>query len=369
VTEQNKNNEFIILPDYMEGSDDHIKHVWKRWYLLGKKIDNHPDRFVDIMNPKTGALKTIDCKTSVGLAVKHARSFGASEVDIEDLRQKAVNLQKIKLEKAALNREWSKAVFGRKKGDRTVLDLRFNEIIDLYSKFYSTEEITRYITDKWGLAVKFETVRKFFLDNKEKIEKKRAEYILSGKEIRLATDVGRLELLSKMAWELECKFDKTKSLEVAKEIRGIVEQIRKEVKGDELKLTIDGKIDINATIQANLTLQEALKLMPINSLVIGLTAAKQGINPAHMIGSLSNSYYSKVNGFNKLGDKNEVELPGKYIKSYNWEDLKRKNEQVIEDVQPIETYENNISENDRVVAKTQKQQLLEILNTYKKQIK
>ena len=90
---------------------------------------------------------------------------------------------------------------------------------------------------------------------------------------------------------------KTKGIELSKELRAIIEQIRKEVKGEEIKLTVDGRIDINATIQANQTLHEFLQKLPINMIVIGLTAAKQGLNPASLIASLGNSYYSKFNGF------------------------------------------------------------------------
>ena len=239
--------------------------------------------------------------------------------------------------------------------------------MELYSKFYTSTEVHKIITDKWGLALKYEVVKKFYHDNQDKIERKKAEYVLTAKESRFATDAGRMEALSNIAWEMEAKFEKTKSLEVSKELRATIEQIRKEVKGDEIRLTVDGRIDINATIQANQTVHEALQKLPINMIVIGLTAAKQGLNPAALVGSLANSYYSKFNGFNKLGEKGELQLPGQYIKTYNWDEIRMKNEQQIIDIEPIEVYEESIPEQKKVEVKTQKQKMLELLESYKSQ--
>ena len=102
-------------------------------------------------------------------------------------------------------------------------------------------------------------------------------------------------------------------------------------------------------------------------IVIGLTAAKQGLNPASLIASLANSYYSKFNGFNKLNDKQTIELPGQYIKSYNWDEIRMKNEQQVVDIEAIEVYEEGITEIQKIDVKTSKATLLKLLETYKKQ--
>lgn len=364
---KDKDKEVIILPDYMTGQTDHIKHIWKMWNLISDKIDNHPERFYDISNQVTGGVKTMDCKASVGLVRKWAKSFNASKTDIDELVRISTELQQLKVQKATYNKEWSKEVYGKKRGEKTILDVRYAEVIDLYSKFYTSDEILKIIVDKWGLAIKYDVVKQFYIDNRDKIERKRAEYVLTSKDSRLATDAGRMEVLSKLAWEMERKFDDKKSIEYSKELRSIIEQIRKEVKGDEIKLTIDGKIDITATIQANQTIHESLQKLPINMIVIGLTAAKQGLNPSALIGSLANSYYAKFNGFNKLGDRGEIQLPGQYIKSYNWDEIRMKNEEQIVDIETIEVYEEALREPEKIEAKTNRQKLLERLQSMKNQ--
>jgi hypothetical protein len=117
-------------------------------------------------------------------------------------------------------------------------------------------------------------------------------------------------------------FDQTKQIKYSTEIRGIIEQVRKEVKGDEIRLTVDGKIDITASIQANRTIQDFNQKLPINMFIISLVAAKKGINPMNLMAQLGNSFYSNYNGFNKLaGDDEEMKLPSHFINSYDWNEI------------------------------------------------
>jgi len=366
----NKDKRTIELPDYLNGQEDHVKHAWREWEALAYKIDNYPGRFQDVVNQVSKAVHTVDCKAPLAIVRKIITKHNVSKEQAEELIRVSTEIQKLKSRKGRANVKWSRHVYAKKDGDKSILGVRSAEIINMFGRYYSVEEIVKYIRKEWGLSVKYDAVMKFFTDNKSKIEQKRAEFVLRGKETRLATDAGRLELLSKLAWEFEEKFEKSKSIEYSKELRGIIEQIRKEVKGEEIRLTVDGKIDIQATITANQTLNEALSKLPINMIIIGLTAAKQRINPANIIASLTNSYYSRINGFSKLGRKEDVELPGRYIKQYDWAEIENKvkeREQEIVDVEPIEVLEEDIKSEEKVLIEDKKKKLLELLKQYKEQ--
>lgn len=362
---EENNKRVVVLPDYLDGQEDHIKHEWRKWEALGHKIDNYPGRYQQVVQPKTGEVKTFDCKTPPGIMKKSLRNFGVSEEDFKSVMKITDEMQTLKTAKGKQNLKWSSAVFGKKSGDKTILGIRSTELLDMFGKYYSVDEVKKIIQRDWGLAIKHETLREFYNVNLDKIERKRADYVLKGKETRLATDAGRLETLSILAWEIESKFNKSKSIEASKELRAIIEQIRKEVKGEEIRLTVDGKIDIQATMHANQSLQEALMKLPINMIVIGLTAAKQRINPANLIASLVYNYYSKFNGFNQLSDKGEILLPGHFIKNYDWGEIARKNESIIEDVQSIEVYENDVKLEQKPMIEDKRAKLLAILNQYK----
>ena len=360
-------NEILVLPDFMEDQPDDVKHNWRRWTLINKKIEKDPDRFYTVVNRKTGDSRIYDCRGNVGVQLKSAKQFGANQSDLDAIKYACDKLQKMKLEKGDLYRKWSRAVFKTKKGEDGLLNIRSSEILDLFGRFYTTKEVYKIINEKWGTALTEDALYRFQTKNKLQIDKRKADYVLNSKELRLATDAGRLEVLSMLAYEMENKFEKTKSIEVSKELRSIIEQVRREVKGDEIKLTIDGRIDIQATVQANITLSEVLKTLPINMIVLGLVAAKQKINPASLIALLSNSYYSKFNGFSKLYDKSEVELPGKFIRQYNWDELKFNHEQLKEktNIEDIESYEV-IDETIKPVIESKRDELKKLLNQYKR---
>lgn len=364
--DKNYTDDIQQLPDFLDGMDDETIHHWRRWMLLTNKIDNHPDRIFVVVNRRNGQVKEYDCKGNVGIICKGAKTFGASPEDLDKLKVICDELQALKISKGNSYKHWSKKVYNSKRGDKGILQLRQSEILDLMGRFYTHQEIHKIITDKWGAGVSVENIQKFGVENKAKIDKRKADFVLNSRELRLATDAGRLEVLSMLAYEMERKFEVHKHLDVSKELRAIIDQIRKEVKGDELKLTIDGKLDIQATIQANKTVHELLQRLPINLLVVGLTAAKQGLNPASVIASLANSYYSKWNGFNQIMDKSEVQLPGQYIRTYNWDEIKYKNEQQVEDVEGIEVYEDKITPARLLTTKSKKAELMELLNKYKK---
>lgn len=365
----NLSKEILVLPDFLNGCSDEAIHTWRRWILITKQIDNDPERFYTIVDTRTGRTRDYDLKGNFGVIIKSAKQFNINKEDEEKIIEIGRRIQKLQVEKASLYKKWNRLVFNVKKGDDGVLAVRNAEVLTLFGKFYTINEIHTIIKDKWGAGITVESLQRFAVQNKTKIDKAKADYVLNSKELRLATDAGRLEILSMLAFEMEKRFEKNQSIEVSKELRGIVEQIRKEVKGDEIKLTIDGKIDIQATIQANLTLNEVLQKLPVNMIILGLVAAKQQVNPAVIISSLGNSYYSKINGFSKLYDKSEVELPGKFIRQYDWDQLKRNHEEleqnrVVEDITVFE----EVTETVRPLVETKREELKKLLDSYKQMV-
>jgi hypothetical protein len=360
----------IVLPDYLKGQEDHTIHLWLRWNAMAKKIDTHENRFYTMLNQKTGETRILDLKASKGVALKSARLFGVSESQLKEISKYATELQTLKAEKGKLNKNWTREVYGgKKRGDQTILDLKYVEILELFGSYHNQGEVYNIITNKWGFSINQDKLKEFQQKNKDKIANKRADYVNKHKEFRLTTDTGRLEVLSKLAYEMENKFESAKSIAVSRELRAIIEQIRKEIKGEEIRLTVDGRIDIHATIQASQTLEQVLSKLPINLMVVGLTSAKNNINPQRLMYSLTNSYYSKWNGFNKLASGKSIELPGKYIKNYDWnmiEEVNTTEEAEFEMVEETVVHEDEV---DRIEHVQRKGYLMELLEAYKKEVK
>ena len=173
---------------------------------------------------------------------------------------------------------------------------------------------------KKGYSVSPTLLKVFYQDNRETIERRKLKFIDSKKDFFIATETGRLQVLNELLLTWRMKFSQEEKISYSTEIRKVLEQARKECKGEQLFLTVDGKIDINAMIHGQDNVAEALQKLPINMIVIGLVAAKAGINPATIIGQLASSYYKDHNGYNaNFLDGKDIQLPGDIIRNTSWD--------------------------------------------------
>lgn len=252
---------------------------------------------------------------------------------------------------------------------KDVLDWRKSEIVDLYAKYSSHEEVKKYL-ENLGYAVNITSVMKFFMGNKDIIEKKRLEFIRSSRDHYLATDAGRMETLAMLHSKFMHMFtdmylkpnpNKQELRAISQEIRAILEQARKEIKGEEIKLTIDGKIDINASMQAALTIQEVTRKIPVSMISIFLVAAKRGLNPSNIISSLVNSYYKEFNGFGKLNSTDNPPHTMDLIRNYDWNEITLYHaNKPEEEVNTIETYET-VPFREAAVIQSKRDQLKQLI--------
>ena len=187
------------------------------------------------------------------------------------------------------------------------------------------------------------------------------KFIDSKKDFFIATETGRLQVLNELLLTWRMKFNKEEKISYSTEMRKILEQARKECKGEQLFLTVDGKIDINAMIHGQDNVAEALQKLPINMIVIGLVAAKAGINPATIIGQLASSYYKDHNGYNaNFLDGKDIQLPGDIIRNTSWDELAGRVMTQSNEISPIE---DAIVVEEREVVKVEegRSKLLELL--------
>ena len=110
-------------------------------------------------------------------------------------------------------------------------------------------------------------------------------------------------------------------------MRGILDQARKEVEGEELKLTIDGNIDVNATINVAMSSARLLHGLTVNQLIISRVAARLKLPSQYLIDRLAHSYYAKYNGYRTNDDlKTKPIYPTSVQYDILSEEMVRKNE-------------------------------------------
>ena len=369
ITEQDVERIMRNAPDWILDASDDVHDLWVSSEWAKEERDLSPKRYFDItLNAGTAKEKElhIDFQQTVNPSAV-IKSAGGS---LEDM-QKANGAR---LGYLALDRAYNNSVLAlntalgiKSRKPRNIVDYT-GTIMELFGKFYTVTDVHNVLSKEYRIKVPEDELRKFYVEHRDLITKRRAEYVLNSKEFRIATETGRLEVLNRLLVEFEIKNKAAggSNLEISNMILRIVEQARKEVKGNELKMTVDGRIDVSATVHAESNVMDVMKHLSINALVIGLTAAKAGLNPAVLIGQLANSWYSQFNGFNgNIMEGKEVRLPSALIRSYDWDVIAKESKAFIGEFTPITDIVDEQDDTAREKGESRREELINRLRNIK----
>lgn len=368
-TQEDKDRIMRDAPDYILESTDMIKDLYLASEWAKEKRDLSEERYFTLLiNEGLDDERTIeiDFQQTVNVSA-YVKTHGG---DLEAVRKaNGKRLAYLRLDRAYQNAvlELNKALGKKTHRARNIVDYT-GTILELFGKFYTVNDVAKVMGKEYRIKIPEEELKKFYVDNRDLISRRRAEYILQNKDFRIATETGRLEVLNKLLIDAELK-NKAQgggNTELANLIIRIIEQARKEVKGNEIKMTVDGRIDINATLHAEGNINSAMAQLSVNALVIGLTAAKAGLNPAVLIGQLANSWYKQFNGFNgNVIDGTTVELPSALIRSYDWGKIETASQKFIDEFTPITDVTEEKEEAKAMTAEERRKQMLQRLKAIK----
>jgi hypothetical protein len=192
---------------------------------------------------------------------------------------------------------------GHKGNTTTLLNSRQTELIELFGRMFTINEVYKIVSKDWGLQMSKDVVADFRSRHSEEIQKQVERFKASYADIRLGHKRSRLEELVWLYGKQKDRYlDKKESKDDYSLLLKTLEQIRKEAEGD--RLTIDGRIDVNyeANIQVHLR-EEVYKTLNIKEIILGRVASRMNISPAKLIYSLNNSFYAKFS--NVLGTLDE----------------------------------------------------------------
>lgn len=312
----------IQLPEEFKNAPENIKQEYINWYLYGEQLDTHELRFYSVLD-KHGEEILIDCKGIANSNIKKVKRLGGYSKKVEEeIRRRSVILHKLKNLRGACALRYNFWLNGSVRKNQNILEIKKEDVLEQFGNYKSIEQVLN-IVKEWGYTSSKNNLTEFYYNHLDEIQDRRMRFQAREKDYYLSTGTGRIESLSYLFTELMKLFEDSKNVKYSAELRAIIEQVRKEVKGDEIRLTVDGKIDITATVQANRTIQELNRKMPINMFIISLVAAKKGINPMNIMAQLGNSFYSNYNGFNPIVEEDEMKLPSHFINSYDWREIEQ----------------------------------------------
>jgi len=226
-----------------------------------------------------------------------------------------------------------------------VLEQKKAQVLELFGKMMSVEEVHRIAVQDWGLQVTIPGLENFRKENITKITELQASYIRDFSNIKLGYKRSRLDELTWLYYDTKAEYEKTKNREDKKFLKELLEAVKKEVEGDLIRIQGDIQMNIEATLNSHIS-TEVLKKLPINELIITRVCARVGKNPLVLLHRLQNSYYSAFTGFKPDASINIFEDTPEYPSAfvYDLDKLQQINRsKEIEDAQVVQTMNNRIT--------------------------
>lgn len=338
-------------PEVIQTASSELKNAFVALEMAEKALSESSYRFF-VFEGKDGEEITADLKSysAKGFILRH----GGKESDVKKAqRHKEMYvmplIEEIKRRKEAFNDIYRKEMLS------SVTPEIMCYIVKLFGEMNGVDDVQKILKEEKKIKLTQKELQAIFAKKKAEIESKRAVFLASSNQYKVATEAGRLQIINTIIIDLQHRYQKylaeekeEKALIFEREIRNMLEQARKEVKGNELKLTVDGKIDIVATLHGQENVSRVFRTLPINSIIIGLVAAKSGLDPTVLVHQLATSYYKDFNGFNKtiLG-REKIMLPGDLIRAANWEELEKQNQKFLDEMTPYEVQEATYIDDER----------------------
>lgn len=354
----------IEIPEFLIGEPLHLQEAYKEWCELDHSIRTHPHRFQEIIHPDnpsdTIEVDLINAYPSVRNKILHL-----SEKEQSKIKEKWGKIQSLKSKKGRLKVLWSQKKYkGKNNG---VIDIKATQILELFGQWYTVDEVFKTVVSDWGYEeITRDELYKFSVANKLKIAKLREKWENGFNDHFITKKRGRIQTLSYLLQtQSELYKNEHYPLSRSREIRGIIEQVRKEIEGDKIALEINGQINIDLTLQLNKSMKKIAQQLSINRIIVGLVAARMGSNPERLITMLERSFYSKYNGFKGVLKESEEQdplyHPSKLI--YDWQMIEHKHKNnLIEDIQYEELELEVDSEKEKKSVENKRQKLLELID-------
>jgi len=217
----------------------------------------------------------------------------------------------------------------------SILDGRKDELIELFGRMFTTEEVLSIINKEWKMKCSIETLLHFKRLNAQQISVKIDEFKKSFGDIRLYNKTSRLEELTWLYGNVKRKYEQSKARDDYQLLLKTLEQLRKESEGEQF--TINGSLDLKIENNLQKHIQsEIFKTLLLKEIILGRIAARTNVHPSILMKNLNESYYSK---FTKFLDSEAIDADFDTVHpstlSYDFEKIEKFQKEKTEEKQEI----------------------------------
>lgn len=289
-------------------------------YAEYKRLNAHP-----ILNERKIITFSTGRKMSLGTATHHIERFIA---DLPEQEQKSILAQR----RVWLNLHCKKNAAHTKaygsfadsegklvrKNDKFAMVKR--EMIELFGRMYTAKEVHEITITQFEIQCTLQSVMNFRERNINEINAKTEEHKRTYSDIRLGYKRSRLEELSWLYITRKRIYEHTKKGDDHRLLLMTLEQLRKEIEGDTLR--IDGNLNasIELTVQEHIN-KELFSNFPLKEIILARVAARASVQMETLLVEINKSYYNK---FLHPAADTQVELPAyPSTQTYDFDRIRR----------------------------------------------
>jgi len=329
VQTHNGKKRFPIPEDVSENKVDEFQQFMQaKW-----EYDHHIDKKFKSSNGKVYPLPCMNLNMVLKLLPKDEKDiFSQKDREIRSLTGKLNVLR---------NKVYGTTSF---KDGEALFDEYATDILEMLGKGWNAQEVHAELLRK-SVDIPYQTILTFHNKNREKVTALRNEFNEGINDVSLSNKRSRLERLNYLYYEILQDFEKSTTpalkASLSRELRGIIEQAKKEVEGEELKLKVDGSIDVNATMIAAIDHSRNIYGLTIMQMIIARVAARLKLPSQYLIDRLAHSYYAKYNGYRTNDDlKTKPIYPTSIQYDILSEEMQGKNAEWEQGQKKLELYED-----------------------------
>ena len=305
--------------DLPDGIKDEI--CYKMYTSIQEILDMNPELFLYYVNDEVGTVINLFMKKD------HLSEITADfEPKVRDeIIRRSVFLTNLRYKMVVYKRRAFGNINSTTDAYISAIDVRRSELIEMFGRYHSTTEVHEMIVNDWNIPIRYETIVAFRRKHSEAIKRKQESYSAEFSDIRLGYKRSRLEELSYLYHTRKIKYKEESKYSIAdgREMRSVLEQIRKEIEGDKLVIDGDIRMKVDHRIETHVYSQ-LMNEVSIKNLILARVAAKLNVSALKLMDRLTKSFYAKYSGFVRNDDDINCEnilYPSKVI--YNFDEISR----------------------------------------------
>jgi hypothetical protein len=239
------------------------------------------------------------------------------------------------------------------------------EIVEFFGRYYTLSEVHQVIVQRWGMTdVTVGQLTQFRNDNMDLIKQRQEEFRRDFSDMRLGYKRGRLEEYLYLYQTRKEIYKGDKQLADSREMRAILEQVRKEVEGDRISIDADFRIHQDKQVESHVYGQ-LMKSISIKTVILSRVSARLGIPAEALLSKMMGSFYAKFTGYGE--DRPQQEDIDKLYPSqmiYDFDKLTREagdKKRLKDSVEDAEIIKEKVSPDEKSEALDKKAILINLL--------